>query len=235
MANIDLRGRGLIVACDVRRLSDLASLVESTAQVPFVRGYKIGALLALAHGLEPVLSVIRAATDKFVMYDHQKFGTDIPEIAGGQVLDVLREVGVDGVIIFPQAGPQTLRAAVEGCGGRGLLPISGGEMTHSAYLMGDGGYIADDAPSRMYKDAAALGVEHFVVPGTRPGQIQSYRTLLSQECSAPVFLFPGIGKGQGGSLEEALDAVGDFDAFAIVGRAISASDPADATQKLWSG
>ena len=45
-----------------------------------------------------------------------------------------------------------------GCFKFGLTPIVGDEMTHSKHLRSEGGYIADEAPKRMYRDAAKLGV-----------------------------------------------------------------------------
>ncbi|MBU4374326.1 MAG: hypothetical protein KJ714_07815 [Euryarchaeota archaeon] len=102
------------------------------------------------------------------------------------MLEVLKDAGVNIVIIFPQAGPETLKATiigsddpklkdtVKGCFNLGLTPIVGGEMTHSQYIVNDGGYLTNDAPERMYLDAAKLGVEYFVVPGTKTDKMKKY-------------------------------------------------------------
>ncbi len=184
-----------------------------------------------------IVETISTYTSLPIIYDHQKFGTDIPEICGGDMLEVLKDAGVNIVIIFPQAGPETLKATiigsddpklkdtVKGCFNMGLTPIVGGEMTHSKYIASDGGYLTDDAPERMYLDAAKLGVEYFVVPGTKTDKMIKYRSLLSKALNEPKFLFPGIGREyQGGDIIEAFDAVKPFPSYAIVGRSIYAAD-----------
>jgi orotidine-5'-phosphate decarboxylase len=190
--------------------------------------------LALRFGVGRCVKTIRQYSGLPVIYDHQKYGTDIPEISGGAVLRILREAGVDAVIVFPHAGPRTLQATVEGCSRYGLVAIVGGEMTHSGFLVKDGGYLTDEAPARIYEDAARLGVEHFVLPATRPTNIRRYREILASLVSEPRFLFPGIGKGQGGDIVQAFDSVEPFPAYAIVGRGIYAEpDHAKAARNLW--
>lgn len=228
---------GIIPACDVKQLEDLGKLVESTCTLEGIVGYKVGAILGLKYGLPTVVEKIKFYTDLPIIYDHQKFGTDIPAICGGDMLEVLKDAGINIVIIFPQAGPDTLKAAivgsdnpklkdtVKGCYNFGLSPIVGGEMTHNKYIASEGGYLTDDAPERMYLDAAELGVEYFVVPGTKVEKMVKYRSLLSEVSKYPNFLFPGIGRDyQGGDIIEAFNAVKPFSSYAIVGRAIYAAD-----------
>jgi orotidine-5'-phosphate decarboxylase len=227
--------RGIIPACDVETLELLRDLVTATSDLPFIQGYKIGMQLVVQYGAADVAHRIRAITDLPIIYDHQKFGTDIPEICGGPILRVLRDAGIDAIIIFPQAGLETLRSTIQGCDQLGLAAIAGGEMTHRAYLVRDGGYIADDAPERMYADAARLGVQHFVVPGTRIDSINRYRGQLEKLLEAPQFLFPGVGKGQGGDIVAAFAAVTPLSAYAIVGRGIYAEkDSRQAAINLWN-
>lgn len=96
-------------------------------------------------------------------------------------------------------------------------------MTHKNYLVKDGGYIEDDAPKRMYLDAAKLGVEYFVIPGTKVDKMKEY-CLLLEKIIKPKFLFPGIGKEyQGGDILKAFKAVSSLSSYAIVGRAIYAA------------
>lgn len=227
--------RGIIVACDVTDVKLLRSLVASTCELSFISGYKIGMELALANGLTKVTKTIREITSKPIIYDHQKFGTDIPEICGGKVLDIIKKAGVNYLIVFPLSGVETLRATIEGCLSRGIKPIVGGEMTHKGYLKSEGGYLESRAPSRIYSDAASLGVEAFVVPGTRLGSIRRYRKALQAVIASPSFLFPGIGKGQGGDIVQAFEAVAPHNSYAIVGRGIYANpDPKSAALGLWS-
>lgn len=228
---------GIIPACDVKRLEDLEKLVKSTCNIEGIVGYKVGAILGLKFGLPIVVEKIKSYTDLPIIYDHQKFGTDIPDICGGDMLEVLKDAGINIVIIFPHAGPDTLKAAivgsndpklkdtVKGCYKFGLSPIVGGEMTHSKYIASDGGYLTNEAPERMYLDAVELGVEYFVVPGTKVDKMIKYRSILSKVIKNPKFLFPGIGRDyQGGDVIEAFNAVKPFSSYAIVGRAIYAAD-----------
>ncbi|MBC8521123.1 MAG: hypothetical protein H8D26_03925 [Methanomicrobia archaeon] len=230
----------------MRDIGDLGRIVEETSDIDGIEGYKVGAILALKYGLSQICEKISSYTDLPIVYDHQKLGTDIPEISGGDILEVCKEAGVKGVIIFPQSGPETLKATVigseneklkdtvRGCFKLGLTPIVGGEMTHNKYLRSEGGYIADDAPKRMYMDAAKLGVEHFVIPGTKIEKMRGYCLLLEKELKEPKFLFPGIGKEyQGGDIVAAFETVKPFSSYAIIGRAIyAAEDIKSATRRL---
>lgn len=227
--------RGIVVACDVPRLNSMSELIQATTSLPFIYGYKVGMELALARGLSEVLMTARQVTTKPIIYDHQKFGTDIPDICSGRVLDIIRDAGVDAVIIFPLSGNETLRSTIEGCRSRGIEPIVGGEMTHKGYLTEEGGYIENTAPGRIYQDAAALGVRIFIVPGTRLANIRQSRTTIEASISSPSYLFPGIGKGQGGDIVEAFESVAPHNCYAIVGRGIYAEpDPAVAALTLWT-
>lgn len=227
--------RGIVVACDVPDVVALGKLIKATAGLPCIAGYKVGMELTVKYGLLKVARAIVDVTDKAIIYDHQKFGTDIPEICGGKVLGVMSRAGVKGVIIFPLSGIETLKASIEGCEARGLVPIVGGEMTHKGYLIGEGGYIENGGPERIYRDSAERGVSHFVVPGTRLESIRKHRKIVESLVQQPVFLMPGIGKGQGGDIVEAFRAVDPHRAFAIVGRGIYAEpDPSEAATRLWT-
>ena len=100
------------------------------------------------------------------------------------------------------------------------MPIVGGETTHPGFLASEGGYIADEATSRIYQDAAKIGVQTFVVPGTKAAKITEYAEIVSKTVSNPRFLFPGIGKGRGGDIAEAFKAAFLYKCSAIVGRGI---------------
>jgi orotidine-5'-phosphate decarboxylase len=226
------RKHGIVVACDVKDLLVLEELVRATSDVDGIVGYKVGSILALRYGLSQVVEKISSQTDLPIIYDHQKLGSDIPEISGGEILEVLKEASIKGVIIFPEAGPETLRSAilgsensktkdvVKGCLRLGLVPMVGGEMTHKAYLVSDGGYISDDAPKRIYADAARFGVEYFIIPGTKIDRMRQYCQEL-EKTVRPQFLFPGIGKDyQGGDIRTAFEAVRPHNSYAIVGREI---------------
>jgi len=237
---------GIIPACDVKRIDDLEELVKLTYNIEGIVGYKVGAILGLKYGLSSIVKIISKYTDLPIIYDHQKFGTDIPDICGGDMLEVLKDAGINIVIIFPQSGPETLKAtivgsdnpklkdSVKGCYNFGLSPIVGGEMTHPKYIAADGGYLTNNGPERMYLDAVKLGVEYFVIPGTKVDKMKKYRLLLAEKLENPKFLFPGIGRDhQGGDIIEAFNAIRPFSGYAIVGRAIyAAEDIKKATERL---
>lgn len=226
--------RGLIVACDLTSEPELERVAAATAALEFIRGFKVGVLLALSVGLRRACEMIRRHGSQDIIYDHQKFGTDIPDICGGQVLGLLKDIGVTQVIAFPFAGIETLKAFSRGCRDYGLEPIVGGEMTHAGFLSRDGGYLSDTGPARIYQDAAELGVRRFVLPATKPQSMAQHRRAIEQACAQPLFMFPGVGKGQGGDIVEAFRQVEPHSAFAIVGRGIYAQpDPAAAATHLW--
>jgi len=225
---------GVIPACDVKNLAELDLLVKSTCSLDFIVGYKIGSLLALSYGIEKVVTVIRNYTKLPIIYDHQKFGTDIPAICSGEILRFLKKAGIDAIIIFPLSGIETLRSSVEGCFKNDIVPIIGGEMTHPGYLTNQGGYIDVTQPRKIYLDACKLGVKGFIIPGTKIKKMEEYKEEIEKTISQPYFLFPGIGKGQGGDIVAAFKAIHPYAGYAIVGRGIYAQDnKKEAAEKLW--
>ncbi len=174
---------------------------------------------------------IKGYTDRAVIiYDHQKAATDIPEM-GAKFAKVCKDSGIESVIIFPQAGPETEKKFIESILENDLIPIVGGEMTHPKYLSREGGYIRDDAPLEMYKIGAQAGAEHFVVPGNKPELIKRYSEYLSNFVKQPKFSMPGIGR-QGGDIQSAFASTGGNPAYAIVGSGIYlAENIREATKK----
>lgn len=225
---------GIIPACDVTNIDSLINLIKETCKLRFIQGYKIGMNMTVIEGAKTIIKEIRKYSELPIIYDHQKYGTDIPDMAGGEILEKLKSTGIDAIIIFPFAGIETLKATIKGCRRAKLFPIVGGEMTHPGFLVSEGGYIADDAPSRVYRDAASLGVDTFVVPGTKPAKITAYAEIIGKIISNPRFLFPGVGKGQGGDIAEAFKAALPYKCSAIVGRGIyGAKDIKEAATQLW--
>ncbi len=76
----------------------------------------------MGHGLPAVIIAARKHTDKPIIYDHQKAGTDIPD-TGRNFARVVKKAGVDTVIFFPQAGPETARAWIYHALDRKLLLV----------------------------------------------------------------------------------------------------------------
>jgi orotidine-5'-phosphate decarboxylase len=221
--------KGIIIACDVKKMNDLINLIESTSYMEGIVGYKIGATIALKYGLSDVMNEISSHTDLPVIYDHQKFGTDIPDICV-EMLNVYKDAGIRAIIIFPLSGLETLRAAVDASFDLGMIPIVGGEMTHEKYLSSDSGYISE--PERIYLDAAKLRVEYFVIPGKKLDKMEKYRSLICERVKDPKFIFPGIGY-QGGNIKDAFEVISPFPRYPIVGRAIyEAKDVRDAARRF---
>ena len=209
---------GVIVACDVESIDEFKRIVEETSSVEGIVGYKIGCLLALKYGFSQLMDTAKESTDLPVIYDHQKAGTDIPQLGEG-FAQVCADGGVSGVILFPQSGPATEDAFIKALFRRDLVPIVGGEMTHPKYLSNDGGFIRENAPVEMYKIAAENSVDHFVVPGNKPEVIKKYHEMLSSIVEEPKYCLPGIGR-QGGDIESAFRYLEGAAAYAIIGSAI---------------
>ena len=207
--------RSVIPACDVSSLEDLEKLIRETCEVKGIGGYKIGFELVIPFGIKKVVETIRNHSDLPVIYDHQKAGTDIPDM-GEKFIKACE--GVNAIIIFPQAGPETERKWIESAKANGMGVIVGGEMTHPKYLEKDGGFILSNAPKTIYEIAASLGVTDFVVPGNKPEKILEYKQFLESKGVKPVFYSPGL-IAQGGDLTESAKAAGDK-WHAIIGRAL---------------
>lgn len=224
--------KSIIPACDFASLEKFRKLVAQTTRVKGIGAFKIGFSLALAHGLPKTVKTARTLTRLPLIYDHQKAGTDIPD-AGEKFARACADAGVDAVIIFPQAGPETERAWIRAARGAGLGVIVGGEMTHAAFLARDKGFIADNAPKRILEIAAREGVRDFVVPGNKPARVKEYRVFLEKLGVKPILYSPGF-VAQGGRLNEAARVAG-CEWHAIVGRALyEARDFKKAAQQLVS-
>jgi orotidine-5'-phosphate decarboxylase len=221
---------GVIVAADVNSFEALRALVRATCAVPGIIGYKIGYSLGLRN-LKEAADIIReyCGDDVLIIYDHQKAGTDIPD-TGVEFAKVMAEAKVHAAILFPLAGPVTEVEWIKALKDEGIIPIVGGEMTHKGFLAKDGGFIADDAPERIYRIAIDNGVRNFVIPGNKLESVAKY-----------IKLFDGLlGKGnytviapgfitQGGLISDFAKLVEIWGA--IVGRGIYAQS--DMNEAAW--
>src|SRR3989344_737304 len=206
--------KSIIPSCDVDSLEKLGKLVKATCSVKGVGAYKIGFGLVIPFGMEKAVKTIRKITRLPIIYDHQKAGTDIPEM-GAKFMKACKLV--DAVILFPQAGPETEAAWIKSAQQARMNVIIGGEMTHQAYLMESGGFIDDNAPKRMYEIAASIGVKDFVIPGNKPERAMEYVKIIKNKIKNPVFYSPGL-IAQGGSISEFARKLDSW--HAIIGRAI---------------
>jgi orotidine-5'-phosphate decarboxylase len=239
MPRIIQRDRSIIPACDVS-FKTFREIVKNTAEVPGVGAYKVGVAF-LDIGLKKVVDTAREYTNKPIIYDHQKAGTDIPEQTPDSFMDAMLRASVNAVILFPQAGPITEYEWIKAAQDRGIGVIVGGEMTHPRYLEGDlsetkkknytqifqdlgidreiSGFIRKFAPEDMYEIATRMKVTNFVVPGNKPDRIKYYKSLIeSCKVTDPDFYSPGL-VAQGGEISEGAEAAGKR-FHAIVGRGI---------------
>jgi len=209
--------RSIIPACDVPTIEEFEKIVKETAKIKGIGGYKVGFQLSLKYGLGKIVETVRKYTNKPVIYDHQKAGTDIPD-TGKNFAEVCKEAGVDAVIFFPQSGPETERAWIYHAIDKGLKVIVGGRMTHPAYAVSEGGFITDEGALEIYRIAAREGINNFVVPGNKPEIIKQIKEVIEAEGVTPIFYAPGF-VAQGGKIEDAAKVAGNS-WHAIVGRGI---------------
>ena len=95
--------KSVIPACDVSDLQKLGELVEATASVSGIGAYKVGLELVIPFGLGRVAEAIRKYSQLPIIYDHQKGGTDIPDL-GPKFAKAVKSAGADAVILFPFGG-----------------------------------------------------------------------------------------------------------------------------------
>lgn len=172
--------RSLVVAADVRSSHDFHQLAEALKGVSGIGGIKYGKRLAI-RDLQQSVKIGRFFLPHCVtIYDGQKEGTDIPEM-GDAFAEDMKEAGIDAAILFPFAGPITQERWTKACMRLGIKVIIGSVMTHQMFLAKEGGYLADDAPERMFKLACDTGVTDFVVPGTKLNWVIQIREWVSDK------------------------------------------------------
>jgi len=228
MAQIIKSNKSIIPSCDISDLTKLKNLVKETCSVGGIGAYKIGLELCIPYGICQVVDVIRKQTDLPIIYDHQKAATDIPEL-GEKFAKAVK--GVDAVILFPLAGPETEKAWINACRKEKLGIIVGGEMTHKGFLESDNGFINEKGTFAIYEIAAGQKINDFVVPGNKPEKIKLYKAFLEARGIKPIFYSPGL-IAQGGNITESAKAAGER-WHAIVGRALyNAKDMHKAAKEL---
>lgn len=222
---------GVIPALDVDSVDALRRLVEATTDIDGIVAYKLGMAGALRLGLSGAVRAIREITDLPIIYDHQKAGPDIPDMAR-RFSAICREAGVTSLILFPLAGQRAVREFVSQAREAGLIPIVGGALPFREYYASGGGYVADDALERILASAVVHGATDFVLPAHNPTLVRLHAKVLRDQVDRPGLLLPGIG-ALGGSIPEAFAAAAGCRRYAVVGRAIAAArDPRDAARRL---
>jgi orotidine-5'-phosphate decarboxylase len=214
--------RSLIVSIDVPEMSEAFAVSDAVRGIPEVGGFKLGFELALnrTQAIGLTVDVIRKSFGTTTLiYDHQKAGNDIPDM-GPKFARQVKAAGFDAAILFPFAGPETQKRWTASCQDVGLRVLVGGIMTHPQFLVGEGGYVADNAPERIFSLACEQGVTDFVVPGTKPFWIDKLKKLLDGNLGSGNFdlYAPGF-ITQGGDLNATTQLAGPR-FHAIIGSAI---------------
>lgn len=227
-----IRGRaGVVVAIDTDTVEEAERVIARTSGIDGIAGYKVGLTVVLRLGLAAAIARLRAATPLPLIYDHQKAGPDVPDMAT-KFSATCRSAGCDGLILFPIAGPRAVDGFVGEAMKNRLLPIVGGDLPFPDYNAAGGGYVVDNALDLIFARALTLGADHFVVPVNTPAKLRHHAAWLKTKIDTPTFLVPGIGP-LGGTLPDAIRAAPGCRVFGVVGRAIyAAPDPADAARRL---
>jgi orotidine-5'-phosphate decarboxylase len=230
----DLRlavSHGVVVALDVESLDDMRRVVERTTRVEGIVGYKVGLTAALRLGLPGAVKHLRAVTDLPLIYDHQKAGPDVPDMAA-KFAATCKEAGVDGVVLFPIAGPRAVTEFAGHAYQQRLCPIVGGDLPFPDYNAAGGGYVIDDALDKIFHQAIEVGVDHFVIPGNTPAKVKHHARWLVEKLESPALFVPGIG-ALGGSIADCCAAAPRCRVYGVIGRAIyGAPDPREAARVL---
>ncbi len=230
MQKLITQEKSVIPACDVADLKKLGELVEATAGVSGIGAYKVGLELVIHFGLGRASETIRKYSQLPIIYDHQKGGTDIPEL-GPKFAKAVKSSGADAVILFPFAGAATEREWIKACQEEGLVVLVGGHMTQPEFLESEGGFVADLSPYAMYTIATENKVNDFVVPGNKAGFVFQYRQLVERLLGEGEFTLyaPGF-ISQGGDISETGKVAG-ANWHAIVGSAIYKKEGVEAMRK----
>ena len=228
----DVPGRdGIVPALDVDSIDDLRRLVEATSGIDGVVAYKLGMSGVLRLGLPGAVRAIRELSDLPIVYDHQKAGPDVPDMAE-KFTATCQEAGVTHVILFPLAGERAVERFAGAALGAGIVPIVGGDLPFADYHVSGGGYVADDALARIMASALEVGVTEFVIPANDADVVRHHADALRSRLDEPTLYMPGIG-ALGGTVEDAFAAAAGCRRYAVVGRAIAAADdPRDAARRL---
>ncbi len=222
---------GIVIALDADTVDESKRVVELTSGLDGVAGYKFGLTLVLRLGLAETVRQLRSATDLPLLYDHQKAGPDVPDMAA-KFSTICHAAGVDGLILFPTAGPRAVDGFVGEAMQRRMLPIVGGDLPLADYNASGDGYVIDNALDLIFERALALGADHFVVPGNTTAKLTHHAEKLRSRLEMPTFLVPGIGP-LGGTFGSVVKAAAGARVFAVVGRAVYADkDPAAAARRL---
>lgn len=223
---------GVMPALDVDSFDDMLQLVAQTCEIPGVVGYKLGLTGVLPRGLAAAVKGIRERTSLPIIYDHQKAGPDMPDMAT-KFSALSRAAGVVGLVLFPVAGPTAVRSFTASAIENSLVPLVGGHIPVPDYCLSGDGFLRDDVLGQIIEIAAQTGARGFILPSNLPEQISRHCDWIARQVPNPFVFLTGIG-ALGGTIATAFSAARQVGPrFAIVGRAISlAPDRQTATRRI---
>ena len=218
---------GIIPALDPDDVEAIKRVVTATTRIEGVVAYKLGLTMVLQEGLFGAVEILRRETDLPLIYDHQKAGCDIPTM-GPKFAKLCKSAGVDGLILFPVAGPLVVDEFVGGALENDVTPIVGGDLPFPSYNAAGGGYVIDDALDKIFVRSIEVGCDHFVVPAADAEKVRHHADRLRERVAEPKLFLPGIG-ALGGAIGDTFGAAPGCHRYAIIGRGIyGADDPAEA-------
>lgn len=224
---------GIVPALDIDSHEHLELVVRETSKREGVAGYKLGLSSVLHLGLKEAVRRLRDMTDLPILYDHQKAGPDMPDMAV-KFTAMCKEADVDGLILFPVAGPTAVDGFVGEAVRAGLIPVVGGEIPVPDYGVSGGGYMLDDALDRILVRAVHNKADHFVLPAHDLGKIRRWSKWIAANVASPLVLLTGFGALGGGIETSFAVAAACPRRFAVVGRLITRSKtPGDAASHLY--
>lgn len=223
---------GLVPALDVDSWDEMLRLVEQTTNVPGVVGYKLGLTGVLPQGLPAAIRALRNITDLPLIYDHQKAGPDMPDMAE-KFAKFCSEAGADALILFPVAGPQAVRSFVGETIRHGMVPVVGGHIPVPDYCISGGGFLVDDVLERILAIAGDVGANSFVLPANNTDALRQKIDWMANNVEQPIVFLTGFGS-LGGDISKAfLAAKAAPRKYAIVGRAVAGSkSPSESAQRF---
>jgi hypothetical protein len=227
---------GVIINLGNLHDKSLIDAIAAADNIPFVVGYKIGALPVLKTGLKDTIINIKKISRKPLLYDHQNIGSDLPEIYRGKILESIKSFGANGVFIFPLGGKEVLEAIINKCIDIKLIPIVCGDLSYKGFFTEEGGYIDIDMQQRIYLDAASFGVSHFMMSCNRVDRIKIYCHQLGGIIGQLKIIFTGTNDADCNNLPDACSQLKHNKAFALFDNSFSNADEyVSALNTFWEG
>jgi hypothetical protein len=206
---------GVLIDINDPEKSNIENIVTITKDLDYIAGYRLGTRPVVKNGLKDTANLIKKHTPKPLIYDHQKFGNEIPEICSGDILDDIKDSGIDGIVILPLAGKRVLESTVNKCKKINLLPIVCGDLSHQGYFSSEGGYIENDIQQRIYIDAANLGISHMIMSCNQVDRIKIYCHQLDAIVGQLKIFFTAISSTECKELPDACSQIKQNKVYAI--------------------